>query len=137
MLRQLPRTPRFAWCQADCFTFLQSQRTELLGRHLRFYGVGVARLRGLHPREFEPCNRPHHNSARQPRRDARGTRRVTLHVEVVRAHIGQGFGVPRRMVFGRVDTDAVVVGADLHLAFVGAAMEQVDVAQEAIADGDP
>ncbi len=118
-------------------TLGQSHLPELLRRNLRLDDRVLARLLGLLDRDqFQPCDRADHDGAVQPHHDA--TRRavgvlplagnVALHVEIVRPHIGERLGVLRVGMFWRLQLHAF----EVDFALVGAAMEQVDVAQKAV-----
>ena len=85
--------------------------------------------------QFQSGQRAHHHGALQLRHDALVTRLVTAHLQIVRAHIGKGFGVLGLAVLGAGQTHRLVVHGDVHFALVGAAMEQIHIAQKSIHKG--
>ena len=84
--------------------------------------------------KFKASNGAHHNGAGQLGFDACIACAVTLHFNVVRANISKGFAVLHVLVLWTVEADCVVA-PNQHFAFVGAAMEQVNITQEAIHKG--
>ena len=78
--------------------------------------------------QFQSGDGPHHNRTGQFGHNAFVAAAVTAHLQVMRTHIGKGLGVLHALVFRRRQANGMVIGADLHLPFVGAAMKQVHVA---------
>ena len=86
--------------------------------------------------KFQPCHRADHNGAVQLRQQAPGHTGDpcggAADIELVRADIRPGLGIvgPLRLGAGQLQA-----GGKFHAAIVGAALEQIDIAQKAIDKG--
>lgn len=79
--------------------------------------VVTCRVVVLHWEQLQPRDGADHDGAAELGDDATGARRVALHVEIVRAHVGKGLSVLCARVLRCVDGHAVQVQQALMLDF--------------------